>query len=667
MMWMRCLIKAKSLSDKGREYIFGQVGASLLSSNITPSRAPERLVAFTAVVRPRHIHRPAQRRLEGLGGWPSGRVAHSLRFIAPNRPCFFQALMSILASLNECFGAALRAVSGRASVEAIVKPAARPEFGDYQVNGVMGLAKSLGRPPREVAQQVIEQVSADGLIARMEVAGPGFINVTLADTCLVTSLQSASQSERLGVRDALKTKVVVDYSSVNLAKEMHVGHLRSTIIGDALARVHEFLGHEVIRQNHVGDWGTQFGMLVAFLVESRRDTQVAEVDLSDLEAFYRLAKARFEEPAFADVARQYVVRLQAGDREVISLWRHFVDVSLSHCEKVYERLGVQLTRADVRGESAYNDDLAGLVDDLHRVGVAQVSEGADVVLVEEFKGRDGDASSFMVRKKDGGYMYGTTDLAAVRYRAQVLKAARCLYVVDSRQALHFQQLFLVARRAGFVTPEVQLEHIAFGMVLDKAGKPFKTREGASIKLIDLLNEAVQRAVSLVASRNPDMSEEQRLAVGEAVGIGAVKYADLSKNRTTDYVFDWDTMLSFEGNTAPYLQYACARVHSLVRRVGATADLSTVNFVLQAPEERALALHLVRFNDTLLVVARDSTPHVLCAYLYELAAVFSRFYEQCKIIGADGTADLPRLKLSKQAARTLTAGLQLLGITPLEQM
>ncbi|MES2887159.1 MAG: arginine--tRNA ligase [Pseudomonadota bacterium] len=575
--------------------------------------------------------------------------------------------MSILASLNECFGAALAAVSGRAAVDAIVQPAGRPEFGDYQVNGVMGLAKSLGRPPREVAQQVIERVSANGLIDRMEVAGPGFINVTLANSHLVASLQGASQSERLGVGNTRHAKVVVDYSSVNLAKEMHVGHLRSTIIGDALARVHEFLGHEVVRQNHVGDWGTQFGMLVAFLVESRRDNQVAEVDLSDLEAFYRLAKARFEDPAFADVARQYVVRLQAGDPEVIALWRHFVDVSMSHCEKVYQRLGVQLTRADVRGESAYNDDLPGLVDDLHRTGVARLSEGADVVLVEEFKGRDGEASSFMVRKKDGGYMYGTTDLAAVRHRAQVLQATRCLYVVDSRQALHFQQLFLVARRAGFVAPDVQLEHIAFGMVLDKAGKPFKTRQGESIKLIDLLNEAVQRAVALVTDRNPDMPADQRQAVGEAVGIGAVKYADLSKNRTTDYVFDWDTMLSFEGNTAPYLQYACARVHSLVRRVGATTDLSTVDFVLQAAEERALALHLVRFNDALQVVARDSTPHVLCAYLYELAAVFSRFYEQCKIIGADGAVDLPRLKLSKQAARTLTAGLQLLGITALEQM
>lgn len=571
--------------------------------------------------------------------------------------------MSIHQLVTERFKAALIAVSGRESVDPIVQVAGRPEFGDYQVNGVMGLAKSMGCKPRELAEQVIQKIDAQGLIAKMEVAGPGFINVTLDAHYIISELQRASDCKRLGVSQLTPQRVVVDYSSVNLAKEMHVGHLRSTIIGDAIARVNEFLGHTVIRQNHVGDWGTQFGMLVAFLVESRKDP-MANVDLSDLESFYRQAKARFDDPAFADMARNYVVRLQAGDPEVLALWRHFVDVSMSHCDKVYEKLGVQLTRDDVRGESAYNDALPGLVNELREQGLSQLSEGADVVLVDEFKGRDGEASTFMVRKKDGGFMYGTTDLAAARYRAQELKADRSLYVVDSRQSLHFQQLFVVARRAGFVSPEVDLQHVAFGMVLGKDGKPFKTRAGESIKLNDLLNEAVQRAQQLVAAKNPDMPEHQQFEIAKAVGIGAVKYADLSKNRTSDYVFDWESMLSFEGNTAPYLQYACVRPARIALRVGSWKD--SIPFSLDAPMERALGVHLMRFEDALRTVARDSTPHVLCAYLYDLAAAYSRFYEHCPVIEGE-VVNTGRLKLSNLAGRTLAAGLELLGIAALKEM
>lgn len=571
--------------------------------------------------------------------------------------------MSIQQLLAERFKAALIRISGLESVDPIVQVAGRPEFGDYQVNGVMALAKSLKRNPRELAQEVIQQVDATGVIAKMEVAGPGFINVTLDLEFIRASLQRASDSQQLGVSAQAPQCVVVDYSSVNLAKEMHVGHLRSTIIGDTIARVNEFLGHTVIRQNHVGDWGTQFGMLVAFLVESRNGA-VSETALSDLESFYRQAKARFDDPAFADLARQYVVKLQAGDTEVLGLWRHFVEVSMSHCDKVYEKLGVHLTREDVRGESAYNDDLPGLVSELREAGISQVSEGADVVMVEEFKGREGEASTFMVRKKDGGFMYGTTDLAAARYRAQVLKADRCLYVVDSRQSLHFQQLFMVARRAGFVPPQVDLQHVAFGMVLGKDGKPFKTREGESIKLTNLLDEAIQRARRLVAEKNPDMPEPQQIEIAKAVGIGAVKYADLSKNRTSDYVFDWDSMLSFEGNTAPYLQYACVRPIRIALRVGSWNDGTP--FSLAAPLERALGLHLMRFEDALRSVARDSAPHVLCAYLYELATAYSRFYEHCPVIAGDAV-DVGRLKLSNLAGRTLSAGLELLGIEAVREM
>lgn len=575
--------------------------------------------------------------------------------------------MLIAQLLHERFSAALQAVSGRDTVDPIVQIAGRPEYGDYQVNGIMALAKSLGRPPRPLAEEVVQRVNRQDLIAKLEVAGPGFINVTLDDAFITAHLQAASQDEHLGVAPLAPSRVVIDYSSVNLAKEMHVGHLRSTIIGDALVRVHEFLGHEVVRQNHVGDWGTQFGMLVAFLVESRKAG--AQAELSDLESFYRLAKARFAEPDFADLARQYVVRLQAGDTEVVALWRHFVEVSMSHCDKVYARLGVKLTRADVRGESAYNDELPGLVEALRASGLSEISQGADVVPVPEFKNMEGEDSVFMVRKKDGGYMYGTTDLAAVRHRTQTLKADRCLYVVDSRQSLHFQQLFLVARRAGFVPPEVQLEHIAFGMVLGKDGKPFKTRDGESVKLIDLLDEAIERAGQLVATRQPDMPAAQQQAVSEAVGIGAVKYADLSKNRTSNYVFDWDGMLALEGNTAPYMQYACVRVSGIVRKAGGAGDgvLPGPAFELKEPTERALGLHLARFGDVLGVVVRDSSPHVLCAYLFELASAFSRFYENCQVVASNGTVDGPRLRLSNLTARTLSQGLALLGIPVPEEM
>lgn len=575
--------------------------------------------------------------------------------------------MSLLSLLTDRFSAALQAVNVNGqTADPVVQVAGRPEFGDYQVNGVMALAKSLKCNPRDLATRVLERVAGADVISKMEVAGPGFINVTLRDDFLAAQLLAASKDIRSGLARKAALTVVVDYSSVNLAKEMHVGHLRSTIIGDALARVHAFIGHQVIRQNHVGDWGTQFGMLVAYLVESRQDQALGDVDLSDLESFYRLAKARFDDPAFAEVARQYVVRLQAGDPEVLALWQHFVEVSMSHCDKVYEQLGVQLTRADVRGESAYNAVLESLVNELHQGGVSQSSQGAEVVLLDEFKGRDGEASSFMVRKKDGGYMYGTTDLAALRYRAQTLKADRCLYVVDSRQALHFQQLFLVAQRAGFVPPHLQLEHVAFGMVLGPDHKPFKTREGQSIKLSHMLNEAVVRAKALVLQKQPDMPPAQSDAVAHAVGIGAVKYADLSKNRTSDYVFDWDSMLSLEGNTAPYLQYACVRVNSIVRRAGAGADPGTP-ILLRHRNERALGLHLVRWSDVLEAVVRDSAPHLLCQYLYELAAGLSRFYEDCQIISASGEVDASRLKLATLAGDTLKCGLGLLGITIPETM
>jgi arginyl-tRNA synthetase len=382
---------------------------------------------------------------------------------------------------------------------------------------------------------------------------------------------------------------------------MHVGHLRSTIIGDALARVLRFLGHTVVAQNHVGDWGTQFGMLTCYLIE---EEQTGHLALDDLEDFYRRAKKRFDEDgAFATRAREYVVRLQGGDAEVNALWKRFLDVSLHHCEAVYAKLGVGLTRADVRGESAYNDELATIVAELKAKGMAVESEGAQVVFLDEFKGKEGDAAAFIVQKQDGGFLYSTTDLAAVRYRAGTLHADRVLYVVDARQSLHFQQMFTVARKAGFAPAGMQLEHVGFGVMLGDDGKPFKTRSGGTVKLVELLDEAVERAYKLVSEKNPDLHESERRAIAQTVGVGAVKYADLSKHRTSDYVFSWDSMLSFEGNTAPYLQYAFTRIASVLRRVSPEHAGGDAPIFLEVADERLLALQLARFPEALQAVAR----------------------------------------------------------------
>jgi arginyl-tRNA synthetase len=461
---------------------------------------------------------------------------------------------------------------------------------------------------------------------------------------------------------------VIDYSSPNLAKEMHVGHLRSTIIGDAVARVLEFLGHEVIRQNHVGDWGTQFGMLLAYLEEN---PVTAEAELSDLENFYRQAKQRFDEsPEFADRARERVVQLQAGDAECLALWNRFNSISLGHCQAVYDRLGVSLSPADVRGESAYNDQLADVVDSLQQAGLLTDSEGARCVFLDEFKNSEGNPLPVIVQKAGGGYLYATSDLAAMRYRQQTLNADRVLYFVDQRQALHFQQVFAVARKAGFVSADMQLEHMGFGTMNGADGKPFKTRDGGTVKLIDLLNEAEQRAYQLVQEKNPELDQAELQQIARAVGIGAVKYADLSKHRSSDYNFNFEQMLSFEGNTAPYLMYAYTRVASVFRRID--RDMQQLDglapLVLEQEAEIDLAAHLAQFGSLLQYVAREGTPHSLCHYLYELAGRFSSFYENCPILSAEQPEQKDsRLRLAALTGRTLRQGLNLLGITTLERM
>ncbi|MDD2053402.1 arginine--tRNA ligase [Pseudomonas putida] len=538
--------------------------------------------------------------------------------------------------------------------------------GDFASNIAMMLAKPAGMKPRDLAEKIIAALPADEQISKTEIAGPGFLNFFQNTQALAARLDAALADPQIGVRkNGPAQRVAVDLSAPNLAKEMHVGHLRSTIIGDGVSRVLEFLGDTVIRQNHVGDWGTQFGMLLAYLQEK----PTVSDELSDLENFYRAAKKRFDESEeFADRARGLVVKLQAGDPECLALWTRFKDISLSHCQKIYEQLNVKLTPADVMGESAYNDDLAQVVSDLKAKGLLVESNGAQCVFLEEFKTAEGTPLPVIVQKADGGYLYATSDLAAVRYRSNVLKADRALYFVDQRQALHFQQVFEVARRAGFVTNGMQMEHMGFGTMNGADGRPFKTRDGGTVKLVDLLNEAEERAYNLVKEKNPQLPEDELRRIARVVGIGAVKYADLSKHRTSDYSFNFEQMLNFEGNTAPYLLYAYTRVAGVFRKLG--KDFSEVEgqIVLQAPQEQELAAKLAQFGEVLNSVGEKGTPHTLCAYLYDVAGLFSSFYENCPILGAEDPAQQQsRLRLAALTGRTLKQGLELLGLETLERM
>ena len=544
---------------------------------------------------------------------------------------------------------------------ALVRIASRPEYGHYQANGVMAAAKSAQANPRQLAGQVIDRVDADDLIDAVEVAGPGFLNIRLRDQFLADRLNL--ESPVIGKADRPQT-VVVDYSCPNLAKEMHVGHLRSTIIGDAVARILEALGHQVIRQNHVGDWGTQFGMLLAHFGDSDADSET----LSDLEAYYRTAKARFDaQPDFQAASRAMVVALQAGEAGARARWQRFIKISLDHCQTLYDRLGASLGPEDVMAESAYNDALPDVLKALGQQGLLTESDGARCVFLPEFRRKDGGITPLIAQKSDGAYLYATTDLAAIRHRAQALGADRALYFTDSRQAFHFKQVFAVARQAGFAGAALSLEHMPFGAMLGKDGKPFKTREGGVVKLTALLDEAEARAMRLVREKNPQLGAEEQAEVARAVGIGAVKYADLSKNRTSDYLFDWEQMLAFEGNTAPYLLYAYARIQSLFRRGDVDPESLGGKAQPSAAAERDLAFVLARLQEVVEQVAEDGYPHALCAYLHDLAATFTRFYEQCPILGAEGGERGNRLRFAQQTARTLRKGLGLLGIATVPRM
>ena len=573
-------------------------------------------------------------------------------------------------TLTDFIGAELATLTGLDEVNPNVITASKPEFGDYQANGVMGIAKKLGRNPRELGTELLARLNAaaNPLVSHYELAGPGFINIHLAGDALRDRANELLVEPRLLVLQTESPQtIVVDYSSPNLAKEMHVGHLRGTIIGDSIARILERQGNRVIRQTHVGDWGTQFGMLITLMRESSAEAGVA---LADLEGFYRAAKQRFDaDSEFADRARESVVKLQGGDPEYLEAWQAFISTSLTHCQAVYDKLNVTLSMTDLKAESFYNPQLEGVVTRLENTGLLKDSDGARCVFLDEFVGKDGEPLPVIIQKTDGGYLYATTDLAAVDYRCHELNADRSLYVVDARQSLHFQQVFAVAAAAGFSDEAISLEHISYGTMMGSDGKPFKTRSGDVVKLVDLLDEAVTRAFDLVSSKNPDLEEAERRHIAEAVGIAAVKYADLSKNRTSDYLFDWSSMLSFEGNTAPYLMYAYARIRTLLAKQTVDTD-GIIRFpesVALAPEEKALLLKSLQLAETIDAVAQDCFPNTLSNYLYELSASFMRFYEACPIQGTDAATRANRLSLCVLASEALKQGLDLLGIETLERM
>ncbi|MBD1387898.1 arginine--tRNA ligase [Neiella sp. HB171785] len=542
--------------------------------------------------------------------------------------------------------------------------------GDFATNLAMMLAKPAKSNPRQLAQQIIELMPEHAAISKIEIAGPGFINFFINPDHLADQISQLLADEHASVQLAATPQtVVVDYSAPNVAKEMAVHHIRSTVIGDAVTRTLEFLGHKVVRANHIGDWGTQFGMLIAYL-EIVQNEQASDMELSDLEAFYREAKKHYDEDeAFAERSRNYVVKLQGGDEYCQTMWRKLVDITMEQNQRNYDRLNVSLSDKDVMGESLYNDMLPAIVDDLAAQGLAVEDAGAMVVFLDEYKGKDGDAMGVIIRKKDGGYLYTTTDIACAKYRVAELGADRVLYFIDSRQAMHLQQAWTIARKAGYVPEQVSLEHCAFGMMLGKDGKPFKTRSGGTVKLVDLLDEAEERANALIAEKNQDLADDERAEIATAVAMAAVKYADLSKNRTTDYIFDWDNMLSFEGNTAPYLQYAYTRIQSIFRKAGVDGDSLTGSPQLNEAAEQALAQKLTQFSDVVNNVAAKTSPHLLCTYLYELAGQFMSFYEACPV-NKDGVADdvrASRLLLCGATAKVLKLGLGLLGIATLARM
>ena len=574
--------------------------------------------------------------------------------------------MPIKELLNQRVSAAMLAAGIPSECSPLLALSGKAQFGDYQANGAMGAAKKMNTNPRDLATKIIANLDLDGIADKLEIAGPGFINIHLSNAFLAKQLQTPASGPSVETPQT----VVVDYSSPNLAKEMHVGHLRSTIIGDSVARVLEYQGHNVIRQNHMGDWGTQFGMLIAELEQQLSEGEQADLALNDLEVFYQQSKKHFDEdPAFADTARAYVVKLQSGDTHCRTLWQKFIDVSVAHNLDIYQQLNVGLGREHIMPESAYNNDLQNVLDSLVEQKLAVDSNGAKVMFLDELADKNGEPSVMIIQKSGGGFLYATSDLAAMRHRVNTLKADRIIYSIDARQSLHMKQVFAAARKAHFVSAAVQLEHHPFGTMMGKDGKPFKTRSGGTVKLADLLVEAVERAEKLLREKNTDLSASEISVIARKVGIGAIKYADLSKTRTNDYIFDWDAMMSFEGNTAPYLQYAYTRIRSIFRKADIDPDSFLATISIVEPQEKALAMKLLQFAEVVDQVASDGYPHILCNYLYELASAYMSFYEQCPVLkeGVPKPTQQSRLQLCKLTSETMAKGLDLLGIDVMEKM
>jgi arginyl-tRNA synthetase len=564
----------------------------------------------------------------------------------------------------------IRLQSAFDAVEAGADPVLRPsDHADFQANGALALAKRLGRNPREVAEDIVGAASLDGLCEKVEVSGPGFINLTLSASFIASQVAALAADARLGVATVATQTVVVDYSGPNVAKEMHVGHLRGTVLGDALCRMLMFVGHDVRRENHVGDWGTPFGMLIEHLIEVGEEKAVKELSVGDLDTFYREARASFDaDETFGDRSRRRVVFLQSGDPETLRLWKILVAESVHYFDEVYSKLGVLLTDDDIVAESFYNPMLPGVVADLDALGLLVDSDGARCVFPPGFTNRHGDPLPLIVQKSDGGFGYAATDLAAIRDRVTRVGATQILYVVGAPQAQHLDMCFATAAMAGWLHDGVRAEHVSFGMVLGADRKMFRTRSGERVQLVDLIDEAVERAGTAVAEKNPDLDATTRAAVAQMLGVGAIKYADLSTDRTRDYLFDWERMLAFEGNTAPYLQYAHARIRSIFRRGNTDVPAPGHAPVLAEPAERELALSLLGFGDAVTSSLASWSPSRLCTYLYELATTFTGFYETCPVLKAPSDElRKSRLALSDLTARVLAQGLGLLGIAAPDQM
>ncbi|HLO85133.1 MAG TPA: arginine--tRNA ligase [Nostocaceae cyanobacterium] len=559
-------------------------------------------------------------------------------------------------------------------VDPILVPASNPKFGDYQANVALSLSKKLGQQPRAIANAIVAKLDVSDICEPPEIAGPGFINLRLQTSYLEAQLKAIQADSRLGIpKAATPQKQIVDFSSPNIAKEMHVGHLRSTIIGDCIARILEFRGHDVLRLNHVGDWGTQFGMLIAYLREVYPEalTTANALDIGDLVSFYRKAKLRFDQDeSFQETARQEVVRLQAGAEDTLHAWKLLCEQSRQEFQILYNWLDIELIE---RGESFYNPLLPQIIQDLETAGILEENQGAKCVFVEGFTNREGEPLPLIVQKSDGGYNYATTDLAALRYRIQEDQAKRIIYVTDSGQGNHFAQFFKVAQKANWIPEDVELVHVPFGLVLGEDGKKFKTRSGDTVRLKDLLDEAVDRARTDLATRLQEAGREETEEfisnVAETVGLSAVKYADLSQNRTSDYVFSYDKMLSLKGNTAPYLLYAYARIQSIGRE--GNIDFEELRnqgqIILTEETELNLAKHLLQIGAVISDVEKDLLPNRLCEYLYNLSDKYNKFYENCPVLKSEEPVKTSRLLLCDITARTLKLGLNLLGIKVLERM